>query len=95
MDKLIFTRTGENEYRATITGSLLKLAQKESVSIPKDDGDTLINLTRAPWLTTNSEPSKGIWGSISGETFDINATYLVYYKPMSTPPHLFAVKLPI
>lgn len=95
MDKLIFTRTGDNEYRATITGSLLKLAQKESVSIPKDDGDTLINLHNAPWLTANSEQPKGIWGSIAGETFDINATYLVCYKPLSSPPHLFAIKLPI
>ena len=111
MEKLIFTRTGDNEYRATITGSLLQLAQRESVSIPIEDADLrafkrgetqypfhqtrCVNLHDTPWLNTTVEVPKGLWGSITAEHFDANEIYLVYYKPMSTPPHLFAIKLPI
>lgn len=100
MEKLILKKTAENEYRATIAGGLLIAAKKDSVSIPIESDDAkYINLHNTPWLTgtqaNGEEQPKGIWGSIAGETFDINSDYLVIYKPMSTPPHLFAIKLPI
>ena len=94
MELLTFTRMNDNEYRATIPGHILKIAQKESVSIPMEDSNVVINISIAQWLTYNAEPSKGIWGSISNEQFDVNSAYIVYYKPKNNPPLLMAEKIP-
>jgi hypothetical protein len=96
MDNITFTRTGENEYRATVPGTLLILAQKEPVSLFVEDApQKFVNISSAPWLIHNNEETKGISWSIKGEKFSADYVYIVYYKPHSRPPYMFAMKQPI
>jgi hypothetical protein len=95
MDNLICIRTDANEYRATVPGTLLIIAQKEPVSLFVEDAPgKIVNISSAPWLIHNNEETKGISGSIQGEKFSADHTYIVYYKPYSKPPYMFAMKQP-
>lgn len=96
MDGFIFTRIDDKEYRATLPGSLLRAAQKESVSVPMEPVryGQHVNLTKTPWLNASKDNEKGLVGSIVYEKFDEHSVYLVVYCPKARTPYLFALEMP-